>query len=191
MLPQCTQPPLPLEAEEWRPLLGYEGLYEVSSLGRVRGMPRPHAYPRRADRLLYIGPNRPGPRGYLQVRLCRDGLEVTRKVHRLVAEAFLGPRSAPFEVNHIDGDKTNNRASNLEWVSPDANVRHAYASGLKVAARLTGERNANARLTASAVRSIRQAVASGVTQECLALRYGVNRTTIEAVVTGRSWRHIR
>ncbi|AGW43601.1 HNH endonuclease [Burkholderia phage JG068] len=73
-----------------------------------------------------------GGRGgeYRRLQLCRDGRKVNHYVHRLIAEAFIPNPSGLPEVNHIDGDKTNNRKGNLEWVSPSDNKYHAVDTGL-------------------------------------------------------------
>ena len=122
--------------EEWRPVKGYEGLYEVSNLGRVRSLDR--YYP---DMITLpngaIGPYvRKGkimkpfvlPTGY--VHICLRNLKGKSKLlHRLVAEAFVpNPNNLP-EVNHKDEDKTNNMASNLEWC--DSKYNSNYGTGIE------------------------------------------------------------
>lgn len=97
--------------ETWKAIAGYEGLYEVSDLGRVKSL----NYNRtRMEKILKLGQNH---KGYLQVSLCKDGHEKTVKVHRLVAEAFIQNPNNLDTVNHKDEDKTNNIVSNLEWMS--------------------------------------------------------------------------
>lgn len=122
--------------EIWKPILGWEGVYEISNLGSVRSL----------DRVQYVW-NRCGAAslrslkgrvlkgndngsGYWQVQLAMDGLRQPRLIHRLVAETFL-PRQAGLDfVNHLDGDKKNNRADNLEWCTRSGNMSHAHAEGL-------------------------------------------------------------
>jgi len=108
-----------LQKEEiWKDIKGYEGLYQVSNMGRVKSLERTvirkngRKFTVR-ERILKPFPNH---KGYLQVSLCDSrGKEKTVKVHRLVCEAFYkNPENKPC-VNHIDEDKTNNAASNLEW----------------------------------------------------------------------------
>ncbi|ELO82259.1 TPA: endonuclease [Salmonella enterica subsp. enterica serovar Enteritidis] len=117
--------------ELWRDISGYEGLYQVSSRGAVRSLPRKDAagHHRKGKTLK----NNIGTTGYPQVGLCKNGKLITTCVHRLVAESFL-PNPASFNfVNHIDGDKTNNIISNLEWCTQQQNIVHAIRTGLNIA----------------------------------------------------------
>lgn len=116
--------------EIWKDVVGYEGLYQVSNLGRVKRVRgRDSRGNLRNERVLK-------PRsihGYMIAHLCKDGTPSNKAVHRLVAEAFLNnPNNLP-EVNHIDGDKTNNLVSNLEWISSSDNSLHAFRLGLRTA----------------------------------------------------------
>ena len=99
--------------EIWKPVKGYEGIYEVSSLGRVRKV---------ATGLILHQSNYGG--GYRQVSLRKDGKGTTIGVHRLVAKAFLpNPDMLP-EINHRDEDKANNCVENLEWCNHSYNIRY-------------------------------------------------------------------
>jgi hypothetical protein len=106
--------------ERWLPVCGYEGLYDVSTEGRVRNGLR--------GTMLSLQPT---PKGYLRVSLSRVGVSRNHMVHRLVARAFVSNDSDKPEVNHKDGDKVNNRATNLEWVTESENLIHAYDTGLR------------------------------------------------------------
>lgn len=109
--------------EEWRPIQGYEELYEVSNLGRVRSLDRVvnrnGAKVSRKGRIL-----RPGKDGYgyLLVGLSEDGKKKLFSVHRLVWEAFNGKRPEGMQINHIDEDKANNRLDNLNLMTPKQNM---------------------------------------------------------------------
>ena len=97
--------------ERWLPIKGYEGLYEISSLGRIKSFPVKH---RTWER---ISSGYKKTNGYIGVTLCKNGKTQAFFVHRLVADAFVpNPNKESFtEVNHKDEDKSNNRANNLEW----------------------------------------------------------------------------
>ena len=112
--------------EIWRPVVGYEGLYEVSSYGRVRSLDRyvkgkGESYWLRKGRVL--SPIK-DTNGYLLINLCCNGKPKTINVHRLVAQAFIPNPDNLLEVNHIDEDKINNRADNLEWCSRKYNINY-------------------------------------------------------------------
>ena len=102
--------------EIWRPIKGYEGLYEVSNLGRIKSLKRLvkkwDGYRTVPEKILTPKTNN---RGYLRITLCKDGITKTFSPHRLVAEAFLdNPNNLPC-VNHKDENPLNNVVSNLEW----------------------------------------------------------------------------
>ena len=111
--------------EEWRDIEGYEGLYQVSNLGRVKSLARvvirSDGKPNTVnEKILKYGMNR----GYCAVVLCKDGKKKMYKVHRLVAMAFLrNPHNLP-EVNHKDEDKKNNCVDNLEWCTSLYNINY-------------------------------------------------------------------
>lgn len=114
--------------EVWRPAFGFEGHYSVSSEGRVRrdraGKGARAGYVLKATIMK--------ANGYMRVGLVVAGRQVTRTIHSLVAEAFLGPYPAgeQWSVNHIDGNKLNNSASNLEYLTLAENAKHAHQIGL-------------------------------------------------------------
>ena len=109
--------------EVWRPIDGFEGLYEVSNLGRVRSCDR-FVNSKGGTRLhkgKVLKQAKDGG-GYLQVNLCKDGKPTAVKVHRLVWEAFHGKIPEGMQVNHIDEDKTNNSLDNINLMTPKQNV---------------------------------------------------------------------
>ena len=106
------------EQPQWRNVVGYEGLYEVSSTGEVRN----------ARTLVVL--KQSVCNGYRRVNLWKGNKYKTKKVHRLVAEAFIENHLGKRTVNHIDGDKTNNSVENLDWATYGENTKHAYDLGL-------------------------------------------------------------
>lgn len=100
-----------ISSEDWKDVIGYEGLYQVSNFGRVRG---------KSSKILA-----PQPRnGYLRIQLKKGGHIKTMAIHRMVAVAFLTNENGHNEVNHKDEDKTNNRVENLEWCDRSYNCNH-------------------------------------------------------------------
>jgi hypothetical protein len=117
--------------EQWKPIPGFEGVYEVSSLGTVRSLDRQvwsarGFWMRVRGRILALSSL---PTGHLHVTLKHGGRSENRQVHRLVLEAFAGPCPEGMEACHGDGDPTNNALSNLRWDSRSANVRDAVLHG--------------------------------------------------------------
>lgn len=101
--------------EQWKSIAGYEGLYEVSNLGRVRSL--------KFGKTKILKPGRVGG-GYLIVKLLKDCIRKNMKVHRLVAEAFIPNPNKLKTVNHKDEDKTNNNVNNLEWMTLADNLNY-------------------------------------------------------------------
>jgi hypothetical protein len=158
--------------EHWRPVVGFEGLYEVSDQGRVRNK---HGQVLRHNKITS---------GYVAAHLYRGGQRHIRTVHRLVLEAFVALRPQGMECRHIDNDKTNNRLGNLSWASHTDNE----ADKLRFGTRLRGERIAGAKLTADAARAIRQR--RGEPQADLAAEFGCTFSNVSAIQRGKSWRHV-
>jgi hypothetical protein len=165
----------PTGLEQWRSVVGYEGLYSVSTLGRLRS-----DRPKEGGRLLSQIP-RDDMR--LGVRLVKDKIAKDFRVARLVADAFLGPKPVGQEINHIDGDHSNNAVANLEYVTKEANEAHAKENALHA----WGDRHGMAKLTRENVRYIRS---SSETAVALAARFGVGDAAIQEARLGKTWRHL-
>lgn len=168
--------------ETWRPIPGWEGRYEASDRGRIRSVFRQGVA--RTGRVLRPAFAKCG--GYPQVALCRDGVQRTEYVHRLVLTAFVGPCPEGMEAAHADGDPSNNAASNLAWkvhVDNEADkVRHGTL--------LLGTARHNARLNERLVRAMRRLAAEGVSQQDIAEQFGVALTTAHNVVRRKTWAHV-
>lgn len=176
--------------EEWRDILGYEGYYQVSNLGRVRSLDRSA---RNKNGVLRSCKGRVlSPKicsgGYLGLSLYLFDKQKCFQVHTLVAQAFLGVRPDGYDVNHIDGCKTNNLLQNLEYCTRSENVRHAYRNHLNVSKK--GEDHYSAKLTESQVRQIRSRVAAGESQRAIAREFGLNNMSVSLLVRRKNWSHV-
>lgn len=168
---------LELTMEEWRDITGYPG-YQVSEFGRVRSR-------RRAKmRTLELPQNYAG---YRVVGLrTSDGQRKQFRVNRLVLEAFIGECPEGFQSNHRNGNKSDNRLENLEWVSPKENSRHAYLNGL--ANGPLGSKNGHARLKDGEVWLLRRlAAATIISEDFLAKMFRISRSHAHEIIACRAW----
>lgn len=170
--------------EIWKTIPGYEAVYSVSNMGKVR---RDCMGKRlQAGQMVKQWNN---TYGYPSVRLRRESKGHSIAVHRIVSTCFLGPRPEGLVVNHIDGNKLNNRVENLEYVTPKENVHHAIKNGLSRV--LYGEEVGTSKLHAQEVLDIKGKYASGAySQRNLAKEYSVSQTCIRMISKNRIWRHL-
>lgn len=198
-----------LNSEEWKPVYGLEELYAVSSLGRVRRIG--HLIPGRktVDALKPLKDKY----GYCAVMIGHRGQKQKRLlVHRIVMAAFHYPvNGRDIQVNHIDGNKSNNRLSNLEYVSPRENWEHAVRIGLRSAdfpevrrrargathysrtkpeAIPRGSRHGRAKITEETVREIRIFYLTTKSYKKVAAHFGLGKTTILHIIKGDTWKHV-
>jgi hypothetical protein len=127
------------------------------------------------------------PNGYFMIGLMQDGIQVSHRVHRLVAEAYLEKPFPDATVNHIDGNKQNNRVDNLEWISLKDNIIHSYELGISK----RGEDKTQAILSESDVEIIKLSFVKGASGSELSEQYGVSLTTIYDIRRGITWKHVR
>lgn len=156
--------------ERWRWVVGYEGLYLVSDLGRVFSTPRNTT---NGGFLKLIT----DAHGYQKVALSKDGKTEKAFVHRLVLQAFTGFLGDGLQANHIDGDRQNNRVENLEWCTQRENIEHELY--------VLGSIYRRRKLTNEQAEEIR---ASNEPQRILSEKYGVSVSTIADVRHGRSYK---
>lgn len=165
--------------ETWKPVQGYEGLYMVSNMGRVAGLKK-RRFPAHIMHQELTG------NGYLRVGLFKDGKQSKKKVHRIVAEAFIPNPGGKPQVNHINGVRTDNRVCNLEWCTQGENLAHSFRElGRKPSAPWTGRRSPNRALTdeqADAIRKDRRG------SRAIAAEYGVSEKTVQNIKTGKTYR---
>jgi len=179
--------------ETWKPVLGYEGLYEVSDMGRVKSLGRPYKMRnshkpevimdcRKPERILKPGSK---PNGYAQVMLyALDGSKWQPCVHRLVLEAFVSPMPEGMEANHINGEPYDNRLENLEWMTHQENIIHSRHT----LGKCVREKNGLAKLTEQQVIQLRQARANGQPISPLAREFGVSIAAACNAATGKTWK---
>lgn len=190
--------------EKWKPVPGFEKYYEVSNKGRIRSLDRRDSQ----GRLIKgrIRKLRTGRYGYLHTSFHIDGEDFYFTVHRVVALAFIPCPGDPdnFEINHLDGDKTNNEASNLEWCTHAENMGHAAKNGFLATvgspkehmARIRellpkGSEHPRAKLDEEKVYEARCRYSEGdVKQSELASEYGVSESVMAKAINGDTWAHV-
>lgn len=183
-----------MEKEIWKPCPEYERHYEISNLGNLRSkrvfIPNESIFGEikgtwKKQQIKNQTTNR---YGYKTSKLCKEGHCRRLTIHRLVAKAFIPNPEGLAQVNHIDGNKGNNRVDNLEWVSPSRNIKHAYETGLMKKDHLIGENSAVSKLTWDKVREIRKRLKEGQKGKELAEIYGVSSGTISYIKNNKIWK---
>lgn len=179
--------------ERFKPISGYEGLYEVGNLGTIVALPKDipvgiaGGVDRRSRKALKPSIH---PHGHLRVWLSKDGRKHAFLVHRLVAKAWIeNPDNLPI-VNHLDGNPANNAVVNLEWTTRSGNTSHAFVGGKIDLPPQSGERNSQSRLSEGDVIAMRAMYAEcGNTAE-VARRFGVSLKASYDICHRRRWAHL-
>jgi hypothetical protein len=178
--------------EVWKPVVGFEGLYEVSNRGRIRSLDRwvdnKGVRQKRKSRLLRFGRHPSTANGggiHLSAGLSKNGVRVTRGVQCWVLDAFVGLCSKGKEACHWDGDGENNFVENLRWGTPKENGQDKSRHGRS----LRGEANANSKLTFVKVKRIRDLRKQGMSIVWLSKVFKVSKNTVRNVISGFSWSH--
>jgi hypothetical protein len=164
------------EIEHWKDIPEYEGLYQVSNLGRVKNL--------KFGRDKILKPQESTWR-YMQVGLCKEGKRKYSYVHRIVMLAFVG--ESDLQVNHKNGLKADNCLENLEYCTASENITHAYKNGLKKG--LKGEKHGRSKLTKACVERIRYGH-QGMMQKDIAKIYGITRWQVYRIRSRKNWKHI-
>lgn len=184
------------QAEIWKAIECTAGDYEISSHGRIRRATDKSGTYRGRIVGNFLDNSGRYPIVNLRTRDAIGNIKgKTMFVHVLVAETFIGPRPMGHEVNHKDGNKSNNHADNLEWVTPSENVQHAIKTGLKVPLRgeaiqfygKFGEASQNHKLNIEQVRQIRSLHESGMTNVSIAKLFQVTPITVGRIIKGQAW----
>lgn len=175
-----------MDNEQWVPIKGYEGYYEISSYGRVKSLARRN---RNIDMILVPVKYGKGNR-YRAISLSVMGKIKKCYIHRLVATAFIPNPRMYREVNHLDGVPTNNNVNNLEWCDKRHNHLHAYAMGLQKP--MVGEDVSTHVFTEREVLFLRyiKGLYPSIKNKDVAKFYGVAFVSVEKIWKGTSWKHI-
>jgi hypothetical protein len=171
--------------EQWKNIEGYNGDYQVSDMGRIRTRNNRWGV---TDKYRILKQNKQRD-GYHLVRLYLNSQQSDCLVSRLVANAFIPNPKNKKEVNHKDGNKSNNSASNLNWSTRSENMKHAFEMGLLNVRR--GEDNNKSKLSEENVIEIRNTYAMGCfTQTEIAIAYNVTCANISEIVNYKTWKHV-
>lgn len=178
--------------EEWKDIVGYEGIYRVSNQGKVLslnyGPKGKNHFINNSERVMRQTKSNCG---YLQVMLYKDGKPKVKYVHRLVAEAFIEKVDGMNQVNHKDGDKTNNSVENLEWVSARQNTRHAINAGLRPVNQIIGKHGTDNPLTRTVIQCDTNGNVVKIWESCEAAAkyYSTSRNSIRRCINGHRKTH--
>ena len=180
-------------SEIWKDIKGYEGLYQVSNLGRVKSLPRfiersiASCFTKEKILKTFVLKG-----GYVNIVLRKGGKSCNHNIHRLVAETFIENNNTEFScVNHIDGDKQNNNADNLEWCNHSINCLHAFKTGLSKKDSIVGDDNKNSKITSDDVRMIRSMARDGIDVEVIRSRFNLSRNYTQKIIRKGAWSHIK
>lgn len=177
-------------AEEWKPVVGYEGLYEVSNQGQVKSLDRIVEYldkkPSRKFKGKLLKQSLNVQKRYYGVRLSKQGKTKLWLVHQLVAAAFLGDRPEKYVVCHGLKGRLCNEITNLSYGTPEKNAADQWRDGTKK----YGEKCSWSKLTAAEVTEIKKLHEKGTKGKDLAMMFSVSRSRICDIVKGRGWTHL-
>lgn len=175
--------------EIWKPVVGYESLYEVSNFGNVRRTAGWFYGRKRKNHREPTGNLLPvtARAGYKRVTLCNGETHRNFSVHLLVTTAFIGPRPRGFQVDHVNYDTGDNRLSNLRYVTGVDNVLRSHRDGRHD---MRGEKGPGAKLTNSDVQSIREALSLGLSARAVAGKFGISSSNVSSIRLGKSWSNL-
>lgn len=174
--------------EIWRDIPGFEGSYQVSSLGRVKSLARTIARVggkgdmHLKEKFLKVHPNSDN---YPIVGMNLNGKRFSDAVHRLVLLAFVGPRPPGMEARHLNGKRGDPRLINLEYGTPKQNASDKREHGTLAC----GSRSGMSKLTSEQVEEIRDLLSEGYSQSAVAAKFGVTQPAICHINTGHTWHH--
>lgn len=168
--------------EIWKPVVRYEGLYEASTFGRVRSIGR-----RQGALVGRILKGSVFDKGRVRLEFRKDGRRVSISKASVIALTFIGPRPSPaYEVNHKNGDPSNDTPDNLEWATRSENILHAFQIGLNH----SGESHPHAKLTDADVIEIRHLLKTK-SLSFIAKQFNIGTDHVSRIKTGKKWTHLK
>jgi hypothetical protein len=176
-----------MQQEIWKDIKGYEGKYQVSSIGRVKSLQRISTFNNSKGLKKEIIIKTWNDEGYIRVKLSNNSVEKTYRVHRLVANEFLENPFNKSQVNHKNGIKTDNSVENLEWVTNSENSIHAFENNLRKSP--LGSNHGNSKLNEQKVLEIRKIGRSKSLKE-IADIYCVDKSLISLILRNKAWKHV-
>lgn len=174
--------------EVWKDVVGWEGFYQVSDRGRVRSLDRYIETSRTKPYLVKgrVMKQKTSKQGYKVISFKNKDVTANPVVHRLVAIAFIpNPDNLP-QVNHIDGNKSNNDFTNLEWCTAKENINHAFMLGLKP----QGEDSPYAKIDELTAHKICDMLSKGIPNTEIARILGITKSTVSKIKSGKSWKSV-
>lgn|SRR5262249_35182292 len=178
--------------ERWKPIPGYEDCYAVSDRGRVKRIAHVGYWTKRPPKLLAPRPNK---YGYIKFHLCKDGVRKDSVAHRLVWLAFCGPIPRHLQINHLNGDKSDNRLCNLEVCTQSQNAAYSFRVLGRPApsgGSLVGSQRPSAKLKEADIPRIIALYRTGkYRQKDIGKMYGVSQRMISLITRREYWRHVQ
>ena len=176
------------DIEIWKDIVGFDGQYQISNNGRYKSVEREVVLKDGRVRVFKSKILKPfiSKSGYPTATLSISGKNIKRSVHRLVAETFIENSFNKSDVNHIDGNKENNKVENLEWVSHSENLYHFH----KLSDSNSGERNNLSKLKDDDIPVIREMHADGISSKRISELFKVDYKTIWRIVTHQTWKNV-
>jgi hypothetical protein len=183
---------LEIEGEVWMSIIDFEDCYKVSNFGRIKSLKRsvPVGNHMRSLKERILSPSL--HRGYPTIGLFRDGKADQTLVHRLVAEYFVYNLENKPEVNHIDGVKTNNHFSNLEWCTRSENEKHAFDTGLEIMTNKIKHKiqQANRMFDQEQITDILYLFSKAISMRQIAIKYNTYHPVISNIIKYNGYRKI-
>lgn len=166
--------------EEWRTIPSFNNLYEVSNYGRVRSWLNSGNTKLQLTEPRYLSQQQ-DKKGYIVYFLMKEGKQRSFRAHRLVLHAFVGP--SDLQVNHKNGNRSDNYIDNLEYCTGSENMTHAYTVLKRQV--LQGKNNGNTKFSEAQVAQIRDLAAKGMTPPAIARITGISRPYVQSIVSGK------